>query len=80
MAHDLDVLRRTRFVGDSEARIVHDRWHADCEDCLMEPLVERGLAVGFKPDTLDQALSEGYEYCPLCNDRSTPRRPPRGRI
>lgn len=66
MAIVLTELGPHRFVGDSETMVVHDRLHEDCEDCLMEVLIEKGSAVYFEPDTRDQAFDEGYDYCDHC--------------
>ncbi len=52
--------------------VVHDAWHEASENCLLGKLVERGVAVAFEPDELDQAFWEDYEYCSYCFDRSTP--------
>ena len=71
----LAELGRRRFIGDVEEMIVHDRWNPDCEGCFPELLVDRGVARGFEPDTLDRALWEGYEYCPDCFTRDEPRPP-----
>ena len=75
MATPIRELGNQRYVGDAERMIVHDRWHADCEDCLMEEILARGAAVGFEPDELDQAFEEGYDYCEHCFDRRSPERP-----
>lgn len=72
---ELRSLDRRRYIGDSSSMTVHDRWHSECEDCLMEDLIQRGVAVSFEPDSLDQALAEGFEYCPACIDRTEPDPP-----
>lgn len=72
MALPIRELGDRRYVGDEEKKIVHDRRHVDCEDCLMEDIVARGAAVGFEPDELDQAFDEGYDYCEHCFDRGNP--------
>jgi hypothetical protein len=64
-----------RYVGDVRAKIVHDRWHPDCEGCLTGMLISEGAAVGFESDDLDEALLEGFECCSWCFDRSEPRSP-----
>jgi hypothetical protein len=71
----LKTLGRTRFIGNTATGEVHDRWHEDCEDCLLDGFLEDGKAVGFEPDTLDAALSEGFETCPDCFGRTEPTRP-----
>ncbi|MCD4690761.1 hypothetical protein K8S17_04795 [bacterium] len=75
MAVILRELGKQRFVGDTESMLVHDRWHGGCEDCLMEELIQRGVARGFAPDESDQAFWEDYEYCPYCFDRIDPKPP-----
>jgi hypothetical protein len=71
----LQKLGKRRFVGDKSSSEVHDRWHGDCEDCLLEELIKDGHAVGFDPDTLDGALSEGFDTCPYCFDKTDPPMP-----
>lgn len=68
---------KQRFVGEVDRAIVHDTWHDDCEECLVEDMVERGVAVAFEPDLLDQALWEGFEYCEHCFDTTEPLPPHR---
>jgi hypothetical protein len=68
-------LGKRRFIGNSETKEVHDRWHEDCEDCLLEDLVDKGVAVGFNPDTLDGALYQDFEPCPHCFGRTDPPKP-----
>jgi hypothetical protein len=72
MAHPLRNLDGRRYVGDRERQVVHDTWHDECEDCIIEDLVHRDRAVGFAPDTLGQAFEEGYDYCDWCVDGSDP--------
>jgi hypothetical protein len=72
MAFTVKELGKLRFIGDSELLIVHDTWHEASENCLIEKLIERGTAVGFEPDDLDQAFWESYDYCAHCFDRSDP--------
>lgn len=66
-----------RYVGELDRAIVHDTWHCECEESLIEDMVRRGVAAGFEPDHFDQALSEGFEYCAHCFDRSEPLPPHR---
>ncbi len=75
MVYELMELGRLRYVGERAAKIVHDRWHRDCQGCGLTEIVRRGDAVGFEPDSLDGALYEGYEYCEACMDRSEPAPP-----
>ena len=73
--HRLTKLGDRRFVGDVGTMIVHDRWHPDSEGCIPEFLVTQGVAVGFEPDELGQALRESFECCCWCIDKSDPKRP-----
>ena len=66
-----------RFVGELDRAVVHDTWHRECEGCLVEEVIGRGVAVGFEPDRLDQAFWEGFEYCEHCFDRTEPLPPHR---
>jgi hypothetical protein len=75
MIYDLMKLGRLRYVGDRGTKIVHDRWHPDCQGCGLDETVRRGGAVGFKPDSLDGAFLEGYDYCEACFDKTDPRPP-----
>jgi hypothetical protein len=75
MVRELKQLGRRRYVGDSRTRLVHDRWHADCQGCGLRDIVRDGHAVGFEPDTLDGALWAGYEYCEACIDSTEPAPP-----
>jgi hypothetical protein len=77
MAHRLTFIDGVRFVGDARRKVVHDRWHGECEDCILDDLLGQGHAVGFVPDQLSQALEEGYDYCDWCIDGSDPE-PPSG--
>ena len=71
----LQALGRRRYVGNRETGEVHDRWHEDCEDCLLEDSVRNGHARGSEPDTLEAALNEGFETCPHCFSKEDPPRP-----
>ena len=76
--YKLERLDGRRYVGESDKMIVHDTWHEDCEQCLLEDLIiGRGVAVGFDPDDLDQAFWEGFEYCTNCFGRTEPLPPAR---
>ena len=76
MVEQISSLKKRRYVGDAASKIVHDRWHPDCEGCGLSNIIRRGDAVGFEPDTLDGALNEGYEYCEACFDKEDPEAPP----
>jgi hypothetical protein len=66
-----------RYVGDRVSKLVHDRWHEDSQGCGIEDLIAGGTAVGFNPDTLEEALLSGFEYCEGCHDKSEPTGPPK---
>ena len=63
MAVKLRELGTRRFIGDTETMLVHDRWHGNCEDCLMEVLIQNGTARGFSPDSSDQAFQTTARGC-----------------
>jgi hypothetical protein len=75
MVYELMKLGQVRYVGERDTRIVHDRWHTDCQGCGLNEAVRRGDAVGFEPDSLDEAFLEGYEYCEACFDKTEPAPP-----
>ncbi|MFH1866377.1 MAG: hypothetical protein ABIK85_10885 [Candidatus Eisenbacteria bacterium] len=75
MVYELMELGRLRYVGERSTKIVHDRWHPDCDGCGLYETVRRGDAAGFEPDSLDGALLEGYEYCEACFDKTEPSPP-----
>jgi hypothetical protein len=66
-----------RYIGEMDRSIVHDTWHSDCGECLVEEIIERGVAVSFEPDRLDQALWGGFGYCENCFDGTEPLPPHR---
>jgi hypothetical protein len=75
MVYELVKLGKARYVGDRRTKVAHDRWHVDSQGCGLGELARRGDAVGFRPDTLDGALLEGYEYCETCHDKTEPEPP-----
>ncbi|NIM48339.1 MAG: hypothetical protein GTO22_03620 [Gemmatimonadales bacterium] len=64
------VFSRTgdRYLGNSNTREVHDLIHEDASPraCQIDEVIAAGYAVGFSPDTLDQAHVEGYDNCHYC--------------
>ncbi len=50
-----------RYLGNTNKREVHDLIHEDAS-----PIIAAGHALGFNPDTLDQAHVEGYDNCRYC--------------
>jgi hypothetical protein len=77
MMYSVTELDGERYVGDTERKIVHDRWHKNCEGCMVEEIARRGAAVAFQPDELDSALMEDFEYCTYCFDDTEPSPPSR---
>ncbi|HYW68364.1 MAG TPA: hypothetical protein VE960_02060 [bacterium] len=80
MVYGLMRLGGVRYVGDTSTWLVHDRWHKDSQGCGLTEIVERGHAVGFKPDTLDAAFLESYDYCEACHDKTDPEQPSWARL
>ena len=72
---EISKLDSERYVADTSTMEVHDRWNGECEDCLMEDVIARGAAVAFEPDTLDQALEEGFDCCDECFGKKDSPRP-----
>jgi hypothetical protein len=58
------------YIGDSVAKEVHCV-KGERSQCRVEDLLLLGRAVGFTPDTLAQARSEGFNPCTHCNIRQS---------
>jgi hypothetical protein len=56
-----------RFLGNSSPshKEVHDLYKEKSQ-CQITKIIKAGHAVVFKPDTLTQAHSEGYDNCAYC--------------
>ena len=63
---ELTRLNDVRYVGDRESMVIHDSWNGESEGCCLDGLSDKGTAVGFEPDTLEQAFQEGFDYCDHC--------------
>jgi hypothetical protein len=65
-----------RYLGDPDAKIVHDLDHEDptSTGCAIDALIAAGAAMRFEPDRLRQAAEEGYNNCPKCLYRYDTRR------
>lgn len=72
---NITELDGVRYVGDRTSMTVHDSWNRDSEHCLLDELAERGDAVGFDPDTLEQSFWEGFDYCDDCFGKREPTAP-----
>ena len=61
-----------RFLGNSSPSHmeVHDL-HSEKASCQIDEILRAKNAVGFRPDTLAQARSEGYDNCAYCIGGST---------
>lgn len=59
-----------RFIGNKNTTEVHDLDNEDTADngCQIDEITD---VVTFDPDTLEQALSEGYDPCDKCLEGST---------
>jgi hypothetical protein len=57
-----------RYLGNTNKREVHDLIHEDASPsaCQIDEIIAAGHALGFNPDTLDQAHVEGYDNCRYC--------------
>ncbi len=64
--------RIIRFLGNSSPSHmeVHDL-HNEKSNCQIDEILRAKHAVGFRPDTLAQARSEGYDNCAYCIGGST---------
>lgn len=69
MAHPV-YGRTVRFLGNKSKREVHDL-QRETRQCQIDEILRAGHAVGFSPDTLAQARSEGYDNCAYCIGGST---------
>ena len=67
MAHRVYSRVGIRFLGNSSPSKmeVHDLT-AEKTNCQIDEILSAGHAVGFTPDTLAQARSEGYDNCAWC--------------
>ncbi len=57
--------RSVLYLGNKSTREVHEL-RDEQENCQVSKIVVAGNAVGFEPDTLDQAHVEGYDDCHYC--------------
>jgi len=68
MAHPTTSRIGKRFLGNMNKKEVHDQTKEDRSGngCQIDEVLLAGHGVGFQPDTLEQARSEGYDNCAKC--------------
>ncbi len=61
------------YLGNSNTKEVHDLRKEDtsASGCQIDEIFSAGHGVGFLPDTLSQAHTEGYDNCAKCIGGST---------
>ena len=62
--------RTGRYLGNTNTTEVHDLQNEQ-PNCQIDEILAAGHAVGFRPDTLAQARSEGFDNCHYCIGGST---------
>ena len=62
-----------RYLGNKSTKEVHDLDNEDtsASGCQIGEIFQAGHAVKFSPDTLAEAISEGYDPCDKCLPGST---------
>lgn len=70
MAFPITSRGNRRFLGNSSEKEVHDLRN-ETTNCQIDEILGAGHAVGFEPDTLDQAHAEGYDNGAYCLGGST---------
>ena len=54
-----------RFLGNTNTTEVHDLWNEQ-RQCQIDEILSAGHAVGFIPDSLEEAHRNGYDNCAYC--------------
>lgn len=54
-----------QFLGNINTTEVHDLLH-ERSQCQIDEILSAGHAVGFNPDSLDEAHRNGYDNCAYC--------------
>jgi len=54
-----------RYLGNTNEKEVHDL-HNETVNCQIDKILNAGHAVGFTPDTLQEAHRNGYDNCHYC--------------
>ncbi len=57
--------RSVLYLGNKSTREVHEL-RDEHTNCRIGEIIAAGNAVGFDPDTLEQAHVEGYDTCSYC--------------
>ncbi len=70
MAFPITSRGNRRYLGNSNKKEVHDL-RKETTNCQIDEILGAGHAVGFEPDTLDQAHAEGYDNGAYCLGGST---------
>ena len=70
MAYKVTSKFGVRFLGNVNHKEVHEV-AKETRDCQIAEILSAGHAVGFSPDSLAQAHSEGYDNCAYCIGGST---------
>jgi hypothetical protein len=65
MAYKTTTKTGKRYLGNTRKMEVHDLQNEKTQ-CQINEIINAGHAVGFNPDTLAQARSEGYDNCAYC--------------
>ena len=68
MAFDTASRSSARFLGNKNKKEVHDQQKEDRRPsaCQIDEFLKAGHGVYFRPDTQQQAKSEGYDNCAKC--------------
>ena len=61
-------LHGNKYCGNASKKEVHDLDNEDTtlSGCQIDEIIAANHARAFTPDTLDQALREGYDNCAYC--------------
>jgi hypothetical protein len=62
--------RSVLYLGNRSTREVHEL-RDEQTNCRIGEIIAAGNAIGFDPDTLEQANVEGYDNCHYCIGGST---------
>ena len=54
-----------QYLGNTAKREVHDTYR-ETPQCQIDEIIKAGHAVGFTPDTLEEARRSGYDRCHYC--------------
>jgi len=72
MAYSISSKYGRSYLGNSSpSKMEVHRLSSETASCQIDEILKAGHAVGFSPDTLNQAHSEGYDNCAHCIGSST---------